>query len=119
MPQFRFGVEITGLYYSPPGIKGGKIGVAFVMLCLSIFLSFWYERSGLHSKLFQWILRLILLSLIICLGVSVCLLIPGSNLSLSNIFSGFLPDLNHLTTISPRFETLLAQTGEFRSLEKI
>ena len=40
---------------------------------------------------------------------------PGSNLSLSNIFSGFLPNLNHLTTISPRFEALLAQTGEFRS----
>ena len=116
MPQFRFGAEITGSVLFPTlDNKGGKIGVAFVMLCLSIFLSFWYERSGLHSKLFQWILRLILLSLIICLGASVCLLIPGSNLSLSNIFSGFLPDLNHLTTISPRFEALLAQTGEFRS----
>lgn len=116
MPQFRFGAEITGSILFPPlDNKGGKIGVAFVLLCLSIFLSFWYERSGLHSKLFQWILRLILFSLIGCLGVSVCMLIPGSGLSFSSIFSGFLPDLNNLTNTSPRFEALLSQTGEFRS----
>lgn len=116
MPQFRFGAEITGSILFPPlDNKGGKIGVAFVLLCLSIFLSFWYERSGLHSKLFQWILRLILFSLIACLGVSVCMLIPGSGLSFSSIFSGFLPDLNNLTNTSPRFEALLSQTGEFRS----
>lgn len=116
MPQFRFGAEITGSILFPPlDNKGGKIGVAFVLLCLSIFLSFWYERSGLHSKLFQWILRLILLSLIGCLGVSVCMLIPGSGLSFSSIFSGFLPDLNNLTNTSPRFEALLSQTGEIRS----
>ena len=116
MPQFRFGAEITGSILFPPlDNKGGKIGVAFVLLCLSIFLSFWYERSGLHSKLFQWILRLILFSLIACLGVSVCMLIPGSGLSFSSIFSGFLPDLNNLSNTSPRFEALLSQTGEFRS----
>lgn len=116
MPQFRFGAEITGSILFPPlDNKGGKIGVAFVLLCLSIFLSFWYERSGLHSKLFQWILRLILLSLIGCLGVSVYVVIPGSGLSFSSIFSGFLPDLNNLTNTSPRFEALLSQTGEFRS----
>ena len=116
MPQFRFGAEITGSILFPPlDNKGGKIGVAFVLLCLSIFLSFWYERSGLHSKLFQWILRLILFSLIACLGVSVCMLIPGSGLFFSSIFSGFLPDLNNLTNTSPRFEALLSQTGEFRS----
>jgi hypothetical protein len=116
MPQFRFGAEITGSILFPPlDNKGGKIGVAFVLLCLSIFLSFWYERSGLHSKLFQWILRLILFSLIACLGVSVCMLIPGSGLSFSSIFCGFLPDLNNLSNTSPRFEALLSQTGEFRS----
>ena len=116
MPQFRFGAEITGSILFPPlDNKGGKIGVAFVLLCLSIFLSFWYERSGLHSKLFQWILRLILLSLIGCLGVSVCVVMPGSGLSFSSIFSGFLPDLNNLSNTSPRFEALLSQTGEFRS----
>ena len=116
MPQFRFGAEITGSILFPPlDNKGGKIGVAFVLLCLSIFLSFWYERSGLHSKLFQWILRLILFSLIACLGVSVCLLIPGSGLYFSSIFSGFLPDFTNLTNTSPRFEALLSQTGEFRS----
>ena len=116
MPQFRFGAEITGSILFPPlDNKGGKIGVAFVLLCLSIFLSFWYERSGLHSKLFQWILRLILLSLIGCLGVSVYVVIPGSGLSFSSIFSGFLPDLNNLTNTSPSFEALLSQTGEIRS----
>ena len=50
------------------------------------------------------------------LSWSVCLLTHTRIQSLSfEYFLRFFTDLNHLTTISPRFEALLAQTGEFRS----
>jgi len=116
MPQFRFGAEITGSVLMPfLDNKGGKIGVAFVMLCFSIFLSFWYERSGLNSKLIQWVFRIILLSIITCLVLSIWMVLPGSNLSWVQILSGFVPDVDVISKASTPFENLLDQTGEFRS----
>ena len=54
MPQFRFGADITGSVILPfLDNKGGKVGVAFCMLTLSIFLSLWYERSGFQSNYFN------------------------------------------------------------------
>jgi len=119
MPQFRFGAEITGSVLMPfLDNKGGKIGVAFVMLCFSIFLSFWYERSGLNSKLIQWVFRIILLSIITCLVLSIWMVLPGSNLSWVQILSGFVPDVDVISKASTPFENLLDQTGEFRSFGK-
>ena len=116
MPQFRFGAEITGSVLMPfLDNKGGKIGVAFVMLCFSIFLSFWYERSGLNSKLIQWVFRIILLSIITCLVLSIWMVLPGSNLSWVQILSGFVPDIDVISKASTPFENLLDQAGEFRS----
>jgi len=116
MPQFKFGAEITGSILFPIlDSKGGKIGVAVIMLGLSIFLSFWYERSGLRSKLFQWTLRLILWSLFGCLLGSLLLSLPKSEVSIANILSGFIPSFSHFNEASNSYITLLEKTGDFRS----
>ena len=116
MPQFKFGAEITGsLLFPVLGSKAGKIGVAVIMLGLSIFLSFWYERSGLRSKLFQWTLRLILLSLFACLLTSVIIALPKSDISITNILSGFIPSPTHFNEVSSSYHPLLEKTGDFRS----
>ena len=116
IPQFKFGAEITGsLLFPDLGSKAGKIGVAVIMLGLSIFLSFWYERSGLRSKLFQWTLRLILLSLFACLLTSVIIALPKSNISITNILSGFIPSPTHFNEVSSSYHPLLEKTGDFRS----
>lgn len=116
MPQFRFGAEVTGSVLLPfLDSKGGKVSVAFFMLVLSIFLSFWYEKSGFQSKLFQWVLRLILWTLSTCLIICVIICFPRYNLSMGEILGGFLPDLNHLTEVSTTYDNLLGKTGSFRA----
>ena len=116
MPQFKFGAEITGSILFPVlDSKAGKIGVAVIMLGLSIFLSFWYERSGLRSKLFQWTLRLILLSLFACLLASLLIALPKSEISITNILSGFIPSTTHFNEVSSSYHPLLEKTGDFRS----
>ena len=83
MPQFRFGADITGSVLLPfLDNKGGKVGVALCMLAFSVFLSFWYERSGFQSKLFQWILRLILWGLGSCLFACIFFALPNSGIGL-------------------------------------
>ncbi len=115
MPQFRFGADITGSVILPfLDNKGGKVGVAFCMLALSIFLSLWYERSGFQSKLFQWVLRLILGALISCLLICIFITLPQSGISFGDILSGFLPALKSLSEIPDSYESLLSSSGEFR-----
>ena len=115
MPQFRFGAEITGsVLISFLDNKAGKVAVAFCMLALSIFLSFWYERSGFQSKLFQWVLRSILWGLAACLIVSISLTLPTSGILSKDIFNGLLPSINHLTEVSGSYDSLLREAGDFR-----
>ena len=115
MPQFRFGAEITSSVLLPIlDNKAGKVSVAFCMLALSIFLSFWYERSGFQSRLFQWVLRLILWTLCICLIVCVFLTFPKSGISTGKILSGFLPDTEQFSEIATLYQPLLEKAGEYR-----
>ena len=119
MPQFRFGAEITGSVLIPfLDNKGGTVAVAFCMLALSIFLSFWYERSGFQSKLFQWVLRSILWGLAACLIVSIFLTLPTSGILSKDIFNGLLPSINHLTEVSGSYDSLLREAGDFRPFWK-
>ena len=116
IPQFKFGAEITGsLLFPILDSKAGKIGVAVIMLGLSIFLSFWYEKSGLRSKLFQWTLRLILWTLFACLFISLLIALPRSEISITNILSGFIPSPTHFNEVSSPYHTLLEKAGDFRS----
>ncbi len=116
MPQFRFGAEVTGSVLIPfLDNKGGKVGVAFLMLTLSVFLSFWYERSGFQSKLFQWVLRSILWVLATCLFVSIFLTLPNSGILSMDVLSGFLPRMSHLTDVSSSYDFLLSEVGDFRN----
>ena len=116
IPQFKFGAEITGsLLFPVLDSKVGKIGVAVIMLGLSIFLSFWYEKSGLRSKLFQWTLRLILWTLFACLFISLLIALPRSEISITNILSGFIPSPTHFNEVSSPYHTLLEKAGDFRS----
>lgn len=116
IPQFKFGAEITGsLLFPILDSKAGKIGVAVIMLGLSIFLSFWYEKSGLRSKLFQWTLRLILWTLFACLFISLLIALPRSEISITNILSGFIPSPTHFNEVSSPYHALLEKAGDFRS----
>ena len=116
MPQFRFGADITGTCLLPfLDHKIGKISIAFVILACSIFLSFWYEKSGFRSKLIQWLLRAMLWSLLAMLVYATVITHTNSSASATEILSGFIPSMNHFNEVSPCFETLLEKTGEYRS----
>ena len=115
MPQFRFGADITGSILLPfLDNKGGKVGVAFFMLAVSIFLSFWYERSGFQSKLLQWILRVMLWGILGCLLLSVFLALSNASISLLELMMGFWPSPSHFNEVTNSYLSLLNQCGEFR-----
>jgi len=116
MPQFRFGADVTGSILLPfLDNKMGKIAVALSMLCLAIFLSIWYEKSGFRSKLIQWLLRIMLWSLVGLILVSVVLVLPKSKISAGDIALGLLPQTSHFSEVPSSFHSILDQAGEFKS----
>ncbi len=120
MPQFRFGADITGSVLLPfLDNKIGKIGVAVVILSFSIFLSFWYEKSGFRSKLIQWIFRFILWTLLGTLITATVMSFIESDYSVKNIAAGFIPNLSHFNEVSTSIEPLLSKVGEFRSFWEV
>jgi hypothetical protein len=116
MPQFRFGADITGSCLLPfLDHKIGKVSIAFVILACSVFLSIWYEKSGFRSKLIQWLLRVMLGSLLAMLLYATVIVQASSSSSVIDILSGFIPNINHFNEVSQSYEPLLEKAGEYRS----
>lgn len=115
MPQFRFGAEISSSVLLPfLDNKFGKICAAVLILGISVFFSFWYQRSGIHSKLFQWSLRSILFALTSLLILCFCLVLSRSELTFHEILSGFIPSFSDLIEVHPRYHSLLSTCGDMR-----
>ena len=115
IPQFRFGVDVTSssllLFLDN---KPGKICTALLFLIIAILFSFWYEKSGSRSMLFQWSLRSMLLLLVGLLCIALCLLFSNSALIFKETIVGFSLSFSNFTKVHSQYHGLLELCGDMK-----
>lgn len=97
------------------GDFGGKLAIVVTIFVISTTITWSYDRGGLGVKLYEGMLKILVALIVLCFGgVVVKLALSESGLDWGSIFGGFVPSVSALYTPAPKFEALLAATGEHR-----
>ncbi|WP_425401073.1 divalent metal cation transporter [Aeoliella sp.] len=84
-----------------------KYGVSFVLLALALGVLLLSMRGGVAAKAFDWFLKALIATIVLCFfGVVITLSVQGE-LNWSQIFAGFLPDLGQAGHATGKLEALI------------
>ena len=116
MPQFSLAYDaldrnLLGDQISPDSLKD-KIVVSLILFGLAFTMIYLSARGGLLSRIFDWILKLIVGGIVLCfVGVVVFLFYKGA-LAPDVVFSGFIPSWDQFWNPAPQIQELIAQLPE-------
>lgn len=94
-----------------PGVGGGMTTATFcaIILVASVCVAWMYESGGWGIKVYETILKIMVIGVVVCfVGVVVAL---RNEIDWSTVLAGALPDPRQLFSPSPAFNDLLAAIG--------
>ncbi|QDU38159.1 Natural resistance-associated macrophage protein [Maioricimonas rarisocia] len=124
MPQFALGTAAITQNLSPEGIGGmdpvqGKLVCTSILFVAAGIVVWFYDSGGWGIKLFEFILKAMVGTVVICFfGVVIKMSTVSGGLDWSGILGGFIPDFSLLSEPSPAFAETLTRSGEFATFWK-
>ncbi len=91
----------------------GKLAITLFVLAATTLITFLYDNKGLGVKLYEWMLKGMVVMIVACfLGVVLRLTFSDEGLDWGGVFAGFFPTFNHLWKPDYSFSPLLDPLGE-------
>jgi Mn2+/Fe2+ NRAMP family transporter len=119
MPQYSLSIGVLqqnllpGLLgeAGPLGATGGKLVPALLILALSTWITWNYDRGGRGVKLYELILKLMVGIIVVCFtGVVWRIAATAPGLDWGALAAGFIPDFSLLTRPAAAFRDIIAAT---------
>lgn len=104
-----------------PGVLGpdsamgdfyGKLVISLSILVVTIAITFTYDGGSWGTKLYEWMLKLVVAGIVACFVGVVCVLAFKGSLDWAAICKGFIPDFTKIWKPAEGFNWLLAAVPE-------
>ena len=112
LPQFSLCYDALDKTLIPGGLgedQNTKIVTSLIIACIALGIVIMSFRPGFMSRMFDWLLKIIVGIVVVCFVAVVYKLFAAGEINFGEILSGFIPDFTQWNRAAPEVEKLLAQ----------